>query len=112
MQHQRVSVSSPADDDLPGVQQLAVPVPLHLGRRGGVDGAGDLHLVPVPAVDECFLLLYLRLVLHVQADLEQKVRIFVAKLQMSHLSRGRTAPAVVREAVVNTRVVSVGVGEL
>ena len=79
MQHQRVSVSSPADDDLPGVQQLAVPVPLHLGRRGGVDGAGDLHLVPVPAVDECFLLLYLRLVLHVQADLEQKIRIFVKK---------------------------------
>ena len=71
MQHQRVSVSSPADDDLPGVQQLAVPVPLHLGRRGGVDGAGDLHLVSVPAVDEGLLLLYFWLVLNVQSDLKR-----------------------------------------
>ena len=74
-----MSVSPGGDHPLAVVQQLAVLVPLHLSLGGGVDGAGDLHLVSVPAVDECFLLLYLRLVLHVQADLEQKIRIFVQK---------------------------------
>ena len=67
-----MSVATLGDDEVAGVEQLAVAVPLHLGRRGGVDGAGDLHLVSVPRVDEGLLLLDLRLVLHVQLNLRRK----------------------------------------
>ena len=35
-----------------------------------MDGAGDLHLVPVPAVDEGLLLFYLRFMLNIQAYLK------------------------------------------
>ena len=68
---QRVLVQSGLDDPLAVVQQLAVLVPLHLRLGGGVDGAGDLHLVSVPAVDEGLLLLYFWLVLNVQSDLKR-----------------------------------------
>ena len=56
------------DHPLAVVQQLAVLVPLHHCLGGGVDGAGDLDLISVPAVDESFLLLYLRSVLNIQPD--------------------------------------------
>ena len=66
-----MSVSPGGDHPLAVVQQLAVLVPLHLSLGGGVDGAGDLHLVSVPAVDEGLLLLYFWLVLNVQSDLKR-----------------------------------------
>ena len=74
MQHQRLSVSSLADHHIAGVEELAVPVPLHDGRGRGVDDAGDLHLVTVPAVDERLRLLDLGFMLDVQSDLKQKVQ--------------------------------------
>ena len=67
---QRVFVQPGFDHPLAVVQQLAVLVPLHHRLRGGVDGAGDLHLVPVPAVDERLLLLDLGFVLDLQVNLE------------------------------------------
>ena len=66
-----MSVSPGGDHPLAVVQQLAVLVPLHLSLGRGVDGAGDLHLVSVPAVDEGLLLLYFWLVLNVQSDLRR-----------------------------------------
>ena len=66
-----MSVSPGGDHPLAVVQELAVLVPLHLCLGGGVDGAGDLHLVSVPAVDEGLLLLYFWLVLNVQSDLKR-----------------------------------------
>ena len=66
-----MAVSPGGDHPLAVVQQLAVLVPLHLSLGGGVDGAGDLHLVSVPAVDEGLLLLYFWLVLNVQSDLKR-----------------------------------------
>ena len=59
------------DHPLAVLQELPVLVPLHLRLGGGVDGAGDLHLVAVPAVDEGLLLLYLWLVLNIQSDLKR-----------------------------------------
>ena len=59
------------DHPLAVLQELPVLVPLHLRLGGGVDGAGDLHLIPVPGVDEGLLLLYFWLVLNVQSDLKR-----------------------------------------
>ena len=64
-------VSPGGDDPVSVVQELAVLVPLHLGRGGGVDGAGDLHLISIPAVDEGLLLLYFWFVLNIQSDLNR-----------------------------------------
>ena len=52
------------------VQQLPVPIPLDGAGGGRVDDADDLHLVPVPAVDERLLLLDLGFVLDLQVNLE------------------------------------------
>ena len=71
LNEQSVSVASVADDGLLGVQELTVLVPLHVAPGRGVDDAHHLHLVPVPAVDEGLLLLYLRLVQHIKMDLER-----------------------------------------
>ena len=110
---QSVPVSSGGDDPLPVVQELTVLVPLNRRHGGGVDGAGDLHLVPVPAVDEGLLLLYLWFVLNIHSDLKRIVyfsrqgrQIFVA-----HLCRGWTAPAVVCVAVVDAGVMPGGLRE-
>ena len=71
MELQSVPVSSGGDDPLSVVQELTVLVPLNLSRGGGVDGAGDLHLISIPAVDEGLLLLYFWFVLHIQSDLNR-----------------------------------------